>query len=524
MSSTKRWAKVAAVAAAAALALSACGGGAGNDAPDNTGDAGDNSGAPTGTLNLGVAYETTNYDPSTTSSALAMGTNWHVMEGLYEFDMATYEVYPALADGELKQVSDTEYEATLRADAKFSDGTDVTTDDYLESWARTTDPSSIYQQFFSMVDSVEAKDDSTLVFKLKYPFANLADRLVNVKVIPASSTQEEMTAFPIGTGPYKYESITDTAVEAVPNEHYNGSKPATVEKMHWDVLKDDSARLSAALGGTIDIMETVPSTLKSQVEGAGWTIQETPGYNNAFVMFNTSKEPFNNPEVRKAFHKAIDREKLVEQGLFGDAQVATSFLPEVNPAYKKTETQFDMDTEGAKATFADAGLSEVTLITTDHAWISNLIPQVKQDLEAAGLKVNVQSMASSDLYANYADVEDATYDVAIAPGDPSVFGQDPGIIIDWWYGDNVWTQQRTFWQSSDPENYQKLRDIVAEASQHEGDEANAKWGEAQDLIAENVPLFPLFHRTMITGVNEAKVKGFQGIGTTGLSALGVTVE
>ncbi|MDI9588530.1 MAG: ABC transporter substrate-binding protein, partial [Acidobacteriota bacterium] len=316
----------------------------------------------------------------------------------------------------------------------------------------------------------------------------------------------------------------DTAVEAVPNEHYNGSKPATVEKMHWDVLKDDSARLSAALGGTIDIMETVPSTLKSQVEGAGWTIQETPGYNNAFVMFNTSKEPFNNPEVRKAFHKAIDREKLVEQGLFGDAQVATSFLPEVNPAYKKTETQFDMDTEGAKATFADAGLSEVTLITTDHAWISNLIPQVKQDLEAAGLKVNVQSMASSDLYANYADVEDATYDVAIAPGDPSVFGQDPGIIIDWWYGDNVWTQQRTFWQSSDPENYQKLRDIVAEASQHEGDEANAKWGEAQDLIAENVPLFPLFHRTMITGVNEAKVKGFQGIGTTGLSALGVTVE
>lgn len=278
MSSTKRWAKVAAVAAAAALALSACGGGAGNDAPDNTGDAGDNSGAPTGTLNLGVAYETTNYDPSTTSSALAMGTNWHVMEGLYEFDMATYEVYPALADGELKQVSDTEYEATLRADAKFSDGTDVTTDDYLESWARTTDPSSIYQQFFSMVDSVEAKDDSTLVFKLKYPFANLADRLVNVKVIPASSTQEEMTAFPIGTGPYKYESITDTTVEAVPNEHYNGSKPATVEKMHWDVLKDDSARLSAALGGTIDIMETVPSTLKSQVEGAGWTIQETPGY------------------------------------------------------------------------------------------------------------------------------------------------------------------------------------------------------------------------------------------------------
>ncbi|EPD31291.1 ABC transporter substrate-binding protein [Gleimia europaea] len=522
MSSSKRWAKVAAVAAAAALALSACGGGADKGTTDSTGAAGD--GAPTGTLNLGVAYETTNYDPSTTSSALAMGSNWHVMEGLYEFNMATYEVYPALADGELKQVSDTEYEATLRADAKFSDGTPVTTKDYLESWARTTDATSIYQQFFAMVDSVEAKDDSTLVFKLKYPFANLAQRLVNVKVVPASSTQEEMTAFPVGTGPYKYESITDTAIEAVPNEFYNGSKPATVEKMHWDILKDDSARLSAALGGTIDIMETVPSALKSQVEGAGWTIQETPGYNNAFLMFNTSKAPFDKPEVRRAFHQAIDRQKLVEQGLAGDAVASTSFLPEVNPAYKKAATQFDFDTEAAKAAFADAGLTEITLITTDHAWIANLIPQVKQDLEAAGLKVNVQSMASSDLYANYADVDAATYDVAMAPGDPSVFGQDPGIIIDWWYGDNVWTQKRTFWQTSDPENYKKLRDLVAEASQLEGDAAKAKWGEAQDLIAENAPLFPLFHRTMITGVNENRVSGFKGIGTTGLEALGVTVK
>ncbi|WP_072343528.1 ABC transporter substrate-binding protein [Actinomyces urinae] len=523
MSSSKRWAKVAAVAAAAALALSACGGGADKGGTESTGAA-DNGGAPTGTLNLGVAYETTNYNPSTTSSALAMGSNWHVMEGLYEFDMATYEVYPALADGELKQVSDTEYEATLRADAKFSDGTPVTTKDYLESWTRTTDETSIYKQFFEMVDSVEAKDDSTLVFKLKYPFANLAQRLVNVKVIPASSTQEEMTAFPVGTGPYKYESITDTAIDAVPNEFYNGSKPATVEKMHWDILKDDSARLSAALGGTIDIMETVPSALKSQVEGAGWTIQETPGYNNAFLMFNTSKAPFDKPEVRRAFHQAIDRQKLVEQGLAGDAVVASSFLPESNPVYKKAATQFDFDTEAAKAAFADAGLTEITLVTTDHAWIVNLVPQVKQDLEAAGLKVNVQSVASADLYANYADVDDPTFDLAMAPGDPSVFGQDPGIIIDWWYGDNIWTQKRTYWQNSDPESFKKLRDVIAEASQLDGDAAKAKWGEAQDLIAENAPVFPLFHRTMITGVNENKVSGFQGIGTTGLEALGVTVK
>ncbi|VEI13729.1 ABC transporter substrate-binding protein [Trueperella bialowiezensis] len=525
MRSSKRWAKVTAVAAAAMLVLSACGGGGsengGGDSP-STGES--TSAGPSGQINLGVAYETTNYDPSTTSSALAMGTNWHVMEGLYEFDMATYEVYPALAAGDPVEISDTEYEIGLREGAKFSDGTDVTADDVLESWARTTDETSIYKQFFTFIDSVTKKDDRTVTVKLKYPFAGLKERLVNVKIIPAKSTQEEMTSFPIGTGPFKYETITNTAVEAVPNEHYNGSKPAQVERMHWEVLKDDSARLSAALGGTIDVMETVPSATKDQLAGSGWSLDEVPGYNNAFLMFNTTKAPFDKPEVRRAFHQAIDRQKLVDTALSGDAIASTAFLPEANPMYSKAKTQMDFDVEAAKKAFADAGLKEVTLISTDHPWVQNLTPQIKQDLEAAGLTVNVQSMASGDLYANFADVDNPTYDVALAPGDPSVFGQDPGIIIDWWYGDNVWTQQRTSWAKTSPEAFAKLRDLSTEASQLTGDEAKAKWAEALDLIAEEAPLYPLFHRTMITGFNKDKLDNVDGIGTTGLELVGATVK
>ena len=79
MRSTKRWAKLTAVAAATTLALAACGGGS-SQTPSSSGTTDSNTstgGAPSGQLNLGVAYETTNYDPSTTSSALAMGANWH---------------------------------------------------------------------------------------------------------------------------------------------------------------------------------------------------------------------------------------------------------------------------------------------------------------------------------------------------------------------------------------------------------------------------------------------------------------
>ena len=192
--------------------------------------------------------------------------------------------------------------------------------------------------------------------------------------------------------------------------------------------------------------------------------------------------------------------------------------------YSEAATQFEYDTEAAAQVFADAGLTEVTLISTDHPWVANLTPQIRQDLEAAGLTVNVQSMASGDLYANFADVDNPTYDVALAPGDPSVFGQDPGIVIDWWYGDNVWTQQRTSWAQTAPEAFQQLQDISSEASQLTGDEATAKWAEALDLIAEEAPIYPLFHRTMITGFNMDKLENVDGIGTTGLELVGASVK
>ena len=94
----KHFATGAALAAAAALVLTACGGGGSTGSAGGTND----------TLTAGVAYETTDYGPITTS-ALGMGTNWQVLEGLYRFNMADYSVSPALAAGDPVKVSDTEY-------------------------------------------------------------------------------------------------------------------------------------------------------------------------------------------------------------------------------------------------------------------------------------------------------------------------------------------------------------------------------------------------------------------------------
>ena len=519
----KHFATGAAMAAAATMVLTACGGG--SSTSTSTSSSSSDSGAPKGTITAGSAYETTDYGPITTS-ALGIGANWQVLEGLYRFDMSDYSVSPALAAGDPVKVSDTKYEVTLRDGAKFSDGTDVKAADVVSSYKRTTDEKSIYRQFFTFVDSVEAKDDKTVTITLKHPFAALKERFVNVRVVPSSMSEDELKSKPIGSGPYKYDNISATEVTAVPNEHYNGNMPAKAATLKWSVLKDDSARLAAALGNSIDIMEAVPADAADKLKAASWTVESKAGYGNPFMMFNTQKAPFDKPEVRRAFLKAIDKEKLVSSALRGQAVEAKSFLPEVNSAYKKPATDLSYDKDAAKKALDEAGVSgkEINLVTTDHPWVLALVPQIKSDLEALGLKVNHQQMASSALYSTVTDVDNPTYDIVLAPGDPSVFGTDPGIIISWWNGDNVWTKKRDGWQTSDPESFNKLQSIMDEAVQLDGDAAKAKWGEAQDLLAEKTVIFPLVFRNMITGSNPQKVEGFQPISSTGLQLLGVSAK
>ena len=519
----KHFATGAAMAAAATMVLTACGGGSSTSPSTSSGSS--DSGAPKGTINVGSAYETTDYSPITTS-ALGMGANWQVLEGLYRFDMSDYSVSPALAAGDPVKVSDTEYEIALRDGAKFSDGTDVKAADVVSSYERTTGDKSIFRQFFTFVDSVSAKDDKTVTVKLKYPFSNLKERFVNVHVVPSGMSEDALKAKPIGSGPYKYEAISATEITAVPNEHYNGKTPAKAATLKWSALKDDAARLSAALGGSIDVMEAVPAAAQDQLKTAGWNVEAKPGYGNPFMMFNTQKAPFDKPEVRRAFIKAIDKQKLISSALNGQAVEAKSFLPEANPAYKKPATDLSYDKDAAKKLLADAGASDMTvnLVTTDHPWVLSLVPQIKSDLEALGLKVNHQQMASSALYSTVTDVDNPTYDVVLAPGDPSVFGVDPGIIVSWWNGDNVWTKKRDGWQVSDPESFKKLQGLMDEAVQLDGDAAKAKWGEVQDLLAEQTVIYPLVFRNMITASNPKKVDGFKAISATSLQLLGVSAK
>ena len=529
MRSMKRWAKISAILAAGAMALSACGGGSADKATDEPAA----EAAATGNLNVFAAYDTTNWNPSNTSSALAVGANLQVVEGLYEFDFSTFKAHKALAADEPVKVDETTYEVALREGAKFSDGTDVTAADVVSSYKRIVDgdkdaagtvqPSS-YAAFLTAIASIEEKDATTVTVKLTQPIDILKERLALIKVVPSSATFEDLTKMPVGSGPYKYDEITDTTQEMSVNEYYNGDNPATVATIHYDNSRDATARLTAALGGTTDVVEALDPAGIEQVEKAGWKVDSATAYGIAMMSFNTTKAPFNDKRVRQALLTAIDTQTMIDTALSGAGEEPNSFLPEYNDQYKEAATQFDYNVDAAKKLLADAGVAEgteISLLTTTDTWIAAMGPQIQQNFEALGLTVNLNAVASGDLWNN--NVAQGDFDVIVAPGDASVYGADPGVLIKGWFYSDLWMTDRFRLTESDPEAAAALVALMDEADKLTGDEAKAKWGEVQDMIADQAALYPLVFHTLYTAYNPEKVSNLTSIGVTGLQLIGAKV-
>ena len=492
--------------------------------------AGAGSAAPSkdGTITAGISYElgTSGFDPMTTTAALTLAANWHTMEGLTEIlPSGNREVYPALGKELPKKVDDTTYEVTLRDGAVFHDGTPVTMDDVLFSFKRVLDPASksFYTQFLTFIDNVAKKDDKTVTIKLKFPFSLVAERIAVVKIVPQAAATKDAKAFdanPVGTGPYKMtdNSATSKEIKFERFDKYTGKRPALAAKMVWKVMPDAATRTNALTSKAVQAMDLVPE-LSIETLKASSTVDAAQGFALVFAMFNCGSKPFDNVKNRQGFMYALDMAKVIQTAYLGNAAPATSFVQETHPAYKKAATVYTYDVAKAKALFAETGLKSIRVMGTNHGFVKAATPLIKQQLEAAGLSVEFTEKTSADAYAAI-DGKPEAYDVLIAPGDPSVFGQDVDLLMRWWYANDVWTDKRMHWKGQ--ESFTKVQSLLDDAQKLTGDAQKAKWGELYDIIAANIPLYPLFHRKSATAYDKASLPGFKAISLTGLSFLDVS--
>ncbi|MCX8455398.1 ABC transporter substrate-binding protein [Paenarthrobacter ureafaciens] len=512
-----------AVGAAAAFTatLSACGGAASTTSSNATNTAAVNKDL---TIEAGISYAlSTGFDPLSSSGATPMAANVHIFEGLIELHPATREPYNALAAADPKKVNDTTYQVTIRDGAKFHDGSPVTTEDVAFSFTRVMDPAnkSLFSQFIPFIQDVKPLDAKTVEFTLKYAFPGFGPRISVVKIVP-KALATDLKAFdakPVGSGPYKLVSaVKDDKIVFEAFADYNGPKPALAKGMTWLLLSDAAARVTAVQSGRVQAIEDVPyldvDGLKSKVK-----VESVQSFGLLFLMFNCAKAPFNNKLVRQALHYGMDKEAIIKKALFGNAKAASSYFQEGHPDYVKAKNVYGYDAKKAEDLLKEAGVTnlEFELLTTDTAWVKDVAPLILESWnKLPGVKVTVKNLQSGALYTDRVGKGD--YTVVAAPGDPSVFGNDADLLLSWFYSGSTWMEKRAFWTT--PERT-KLQELMDKGSQASGDAAKKTVGEIVDLVSEEVPLYPIFHRQLPSAWDENKLSGFRPLPTTGVSFIDV---
>ena len=481
------------------------------------------------TLTAAVAYEGSDPNPIGTSSGVFLAAGWHVFEGLYELNMHTYRAECGLAADAPVQIDDLEYEVTLREDTVFSDGSPLTSADVVNAFERNGE-SDLYGAFLSFITTVSAPDERTVRFKLNAPMGSvLQERLALVRVLPATLTDEELASKPVGSGPWCYETINAAdggRISFTANHRYTGPWPATCERMEWSVLLDDTRRTDELIDKDVMVMEAAPVGRAEELADAGVTVEWVPGFNLPFLMFNCEKPPFDDVRVRQALLYAIDIDSLIGTYMAGHARAATSLLPDYFRHYHRAATVYSYDPEKARKLLAEAGVDELALaLRANDNWVSTLAPAIAEDWKAVGVTAEVVLLDTTALFADLStEPEPGTllpFDVVLSPGDPSCFGNDADLIISWWYGDNVWTRARSRWATTPA--FAEVAELLAEArSKTSEDEQQPLWNQCFDIIAAEVPLYPLFHRETATAWWTAQLDDYDPISATGLNFLGTT--
>jgi peptide/nickel transport system substrate-binding protein len=516
------------LAAAFAGSLAACGGPAATTtgATENTSPINKDL-----TIEAGISYAlSTGFDPISSSGATPMAANLHVFEGLVELHPATREPYNALAAADPKMVSDTQYQVTLRDGAVFHDGSPVTAEDVVFSFTRVMDPAnkSLFSQFIPFIKEVKALDAKTVEFTLKYAFPGFGPRISVVKVVPKALTNfpvgsDQLKSFdakPVGTGPYKLISaVKDDKIVFEANQAYNGPMPALAKGMTWLLLSDAAARVTAMQSGRVQAIEDVPYLDMEGLKSAA-TVESVQSFGLLFMMFNCNVAPFNNKKVRQALHYGLDKDSIIKKALFGNAKPASSYFQEGHPDYVKAKNVYGYDAKKAEDLLKEAGVTslEFELLTTDTAWVKDVAPLMLESWnKIPGVKVTLKNLQSGALYTDR--VAKGDYKVVAAPGDPSVFGNDADLLLSWFYAGDTWMKNRAFWGDT-PERAQ-LVDLMSKAGQASKDDAKKLTGEIVDLVSEEVPLYPLFHRQLPSAWDAKKLSGFKPLPTTGVSFVGV---
>jgi peptide/nickel transport system substrate-binding protein len=301
----------------------------------------------------------------------------------------------------------TTYIFHLRDDAFFHDGRKVTARDVVFTFRSLLDGSvrTTKRGTFRPVESVEAMDEYTVVFKLKEPFAPFLANLTlgYIGIVPDGSPPN-VAENPIGSGAFKFvRYVPDGEVVLARNDSYFRDKPK-ISSVVFRIIPEAVVRALELRKGSVDVALNVlpPDTVEVLKDNPNLQIMEAPGTNYQYIAFNMRDPMFSDLRVRKAIAYAIDRDNIIQYLWRNQARVATGVIPPENWSYTSDVATYPHNPELARALLRETGRSGLSFTfrtSTDET--SRLLATVfQQQLKEVGIEMHIQSNEAATFSAD----------------------------------------------------------------------------------------------------------------------------
>ena len=275
-----------------------------------------------------------------------------VYEPLIYYNPLQDKFIPALATSWEANENHTVWTFHLRRDAKFHDGTPVTSQAVkfsimraLEYYEKTGEgPGYIWEDLVR----IETPDNYTVKFIMDKPMrvdflvsASYGSYIYSPRVLEESGVKspfdEELLKWfnqghEDGSGPYMIESYNpESMVKLVKFRDWWGWKIYDINKapdvLIIKIVTDEVSQENGLLAGQIDIATTVPLQDISKLLKQGFSVLNTTTYHNYVLMFNTRRYPTNITEFRLAVAHAIPWDRVYREALLGYGRIDNSLIP-----------------------------------------------------------------------------------------------------------------------------------------------------------------------------------------------------
>ncbi|WP_368396316.1 peptide ABC transporter substrate-binding protein [Streptococcus gallolyticus] len=319
------------------------------------------------------------------------------------------------------------YTATLRDNLKWSDGSDLTAEDFVYTWQRIVDPSTASEYAYLVsdahvlnaeeviagtksVDELGVKaDGNKVIFTLSSPSPQFESLLSFANFMPQSKEFVEEQGDDYGTtsdnalysGPYTVEGWDGTSgtFTLVKNKYYWDADNVKTKKVNVQTVKKADTAVQMYKDGELDTASISGTDAIYNANKNRDDVVDVPEATTAYMVYNESgsTEALTNTKIRQALNLATDREGIVKAAIDTGSTAANALVPtglETLPDgtdlsdYVAADYSYDED-EAAKLFkegLAELGTDSITLTITadsDNAVAKAAVDYIKQTWENA---------------------------------------------------------------------------------------------------------------------------------------------